>query len=361
MKIWVDAREFTPRGRTGIARYLENLFTAYVSSYDDEVILLSQHPACIPDALQAVCEVRQLPDGITGYIDHVVIPRIVGNDPDQLYFSPYYKTPIRGTFRRVSVIHDILFLRRNDLPNWKKVLTLIYLRMCARKVDFIMASSTYTKSDIQQLIPGVAEKIHVLYPDLSPFWFEKVAAADLPVPYFLYVGNFNPHKNVPLLIEAFAMFKKSNPGDKHHLVLVGGDTKHMDMVQGTIRANGLEATVEILQGVGDAKLKALYTGATVMVTASAYEGFGYPVVEAMACGCPVICSKDTSLGEISGNGSISLPVLTAEEISSALMKAACLSDVERDELTAQALIHIKQFSPGQTATNLHHMLMTING
>lgn len=361
MKIWVDAREFTPRGLTGIARYIEHLFSAYISAYSDEIVLLTYHPQCLPACLSDHCDVVQLPQRMTAYVDHVIIPRIIGRSPDDIFFSPYYKTPLTGYFKRISVIHDILFLRRNDLPMWKRILTLLYLRMCARKTNQLLVSSQFTKRDVGQVVKGVGDKLEVLYPDLSAVWFanEKTSQHELDAPYFLYVGNFNPHKNVPLLIKGFAAFKTEHPTAKHHLILAGGDKRNMQDVQACIQATECGDEIQIMPHISDEKLKTLYAGATGFVTASSYEGFGYPVVEAMACRCPVICSAETSLGEISGGCAVTLSSFTTDSVCNALRDIAYLSETARKELVDSAYKHIAMFAPGTAAMRLHGLLNLI--
>ncbi|NCC53080.1 MAG: glycosyltransferase family 1 protein [Spartobacteria bacterium] len=363
MNIFVDAREFTPRGPTGIARYLEHLFMPFTAGSSDDIIFLAAYPPCVPAALAARCEVVPVPAGPTAYVDHMVIPRIVRTRPDAVFFSPYYKTPLTGTFKRISVVHDILFLRRNDLPPWKKLLTLAYLYTCAHKVDCVLVDSEYTRKDVEQVVSGVANKLVVLYPDISAFWFEALpvegAASrleDIRSPYFLYVGNFNPHKNVDRLIEGFAAYRQAHPGEPAMLVLAGGDPTHLGQVHACAAACGYAKDILVLRQISDETLKALYTGATAFITASSYEGFGYPVVEAMACSCPVICSPGTSLGEISGGCALPLADPSTEHISRALRAIVELAPEERRVMTARAREHARRFFAGTAARELRIVL-----
>jgi glycosyltransferase involved in cell wall biosynthesis len=273
-----------------------------------------------------------------------------------IYFSPYYKTVFGGFFRRIVTVHDILFLRRRDVPAWRRMLIRHRLGRCVKKADMVLVDSGHTRSDVHRLLPGSEEKTVILYPDLGAAWQESVPdclAKEIRTryqrPYFLYVGNFNPHKNVQLLLEAFAEFRREEPHAEHLLLLVGGAK---EVAAPWISGHGLDSHVEVLSHVSDQELRALYGCASWFITASAYEGFGYPVVEAMQSGCPVICAPETSLSEVSGNICVPVRTLDRAGIVRAIHRAVHMTAGEREDMVDQGRKHVQQFAPGTAAQRL---------
>jgi glycosyltransferase involved in cell wall biosynthesis len=174
--------------------------------------------------------------------------------------------------------------------------------------------------------------------------------------YLLYVGNFKPHKNVDCLVEAFIQLP-SRLKEYYQLVLSGKLDEYSIRLVEKVKKLSLDGKVVFTGLVSDDDLPSLYSGATVFVFPSLYEGFGLPPLEAMACGTPVICSNKTSLPEVIGDGGVLVDPGRPEDFTNAI--ESLLSDQSvRDSISLKGLQRAREFSLGRTAKKL---LETIEG
>src|SRR5205085_12488654 len=137
-------------------------------------------------------------------------------------------------------------------------------------------------------------------------------------PYSLYVGNLEPRKNLERLIEAFARV----PAKDHQLVIVGNRWYHGAVAEQKARSLGLNGRVKFLGYVPREDLPAIFSGATALVYPSLLEGFGLPIVEAMACGAPVITSNNSSMKEVAADAALLVDPRNVNEITEALTRMA---------------------------------------
>lgn len=366
MKIGVDAREFVENGKTGIGRYLENLLAPLVRGGGLDFVLFVKRPEFVPASLRIPSvKIAGLPGLPTPVLDQVVLPRLAGREQVDLFFSPYYKVPLSGRFKRIIIVHDIMFLRRKELNPVMRMLVARRLRASTRKADVILVSSDFTGRDLNDFLPGLTGKIRRLYPDLSADWLKPVEPSHVSAlrktyadgkPFFLYVGNFNPHKNVDLLVRSFAQLVREKMAGDRLLLLAGGDAGNRSRIGKLVSGLGVAARVTIHSNVPDGDLRGLYAAADWFVTASGYEGFGYPVLEAMALGCPVICAPCTSLPEVVGNAALEISVLKVAGVMNALIRALKLPLAERRSLAEKGKIQAKLFRPGTTAAGFSRIL-----
>ncbi len=222
-----------------------------------------------------------------------------------VYFAPAHYAPRYCPFPIVVTIHDLSFyyfpqeFRKKDLfqlKNWTSYSLDI--------ASTVIAVSKTTKKDIKHFYSLPESRIHVVYNG-----FEKnvdkhkstiMQDYDLQKNKFLlYVGTLQPRKNVPTLIKAFKLFHEKNPEFK--LVLVGKKGWLYDSIFEEVKTQGLSETVIFTDYIPDADVSELYRNALCFVMPSLYEGFGIPILEAMAHNCPVISSHTSSLPEIGGD------------------------------------------------------------
>ena len=365
MKLCVDAREFTPRGTTGIARYLFNLVAPLTGRAGWEWILYARHPECVPLPLHVPnVTIRALPSWPDPLVDHLLFPQWIAKDRPDYFFSPYYKTPFRGGGQRVITVHDIMFLRIPTTPPLKTWIIHGLVDRSIRKADLILVDSDFTGRDLVDLFPASAPKIRRLYPDLDPAWatppdpgqVRDIQGALQSQPYVLYVGNFRPHKNVDLLVQAFSQWQATHPGQAYHLILAGGDPANVARIESRIQASPAAHRIHIRRAVSEDTLRALYAGAAGFITASCYEGFGYPVIEAFACQCPVLCHASTSVGELGADCTIPIPELTAPGVGRALETLASLTPEQRQALVAKGTRRARTFKAGTAAMEFERIL-----
>jgi glycosyltransferase involved in cell wall biosynthesis len=213
-------------------------------------------------------------------------------------------TPVAIPSRRarsVLTIHDLHFLRhpermaaemRRDFPR--------RVRHDAARAAAIVVSSAYTAADVTRTLGVPAARVH-LCPPGPPRWAEAVRAerASLPPAHILFLGTLEPRKNVGVLLEAYARLRDRRP-DAPPLVVAGAETPAAAAWRERARALHLDADVRWAGYVDEPTRRALFARACLLVLPSLDEGFGLPVLEAMACGVPVVVSSGGSLPEVAG-------------------------------------------------------------
>jgi glycosyltransferase involved in cell wall biosynthesis len=224
-----------------------------------------------------------------------------------VYHAVNYVLPPVKKAKRILSIHDLCFLRH---PEWAspKIVGPFQrtIRKHAHEADKVIACSESTKKEIVALLELPADRIRVIY-DAADALFQPVEpelaqkqtadALNITFPYMLFVGTREPRKNLGGLLKAFS--KANIP---HHLVIAGGSGWNSSELQEQVTRLNLEDKVHFTGYIHDRTLfPALYSAATAFVFPSWYEGFGLPVLEAMACGCPVIASNATSMPEVGGD------------------------------------------------------------
>ncbi len=228
--------------------------------------------------------------------------------------SPDFISPKFGARRLVSTVHDLTFLLHPEfLTEDGRRYYGGNIGPAVARADAIIAVSHATKSDLVNLLDVPAEKVHVIYEGISerfrPMSAEEIAPVltqfDLNPGYILFVGTFEPRKNVPGLLRAYAELR-TRRSDAPPLVLVGNRGWLFDEAMRLINSLKLTEHVRYFENLPDAELPALYNGAHCLSLTSHYEGFGFPVLEAMGCGVPVVISDRASLPEIAGGAALSV-------------------------------------------------------
>ena len=220
-----------------------------------------------------------------------------------------------------------------------------------RKAEAIIAVSENTKKDLLKYLQIPDNKITVVHNGVNHESFKPTYRPVLSSPYILYVGSERPRKNLGRLLEAFAELKKV-PGFTDLKLIKCGDPGRSDSFRDVtlqkIKELRLDSEVIFIDTISDDMLSAYYTSARVLVYPSLYEGFGLPVLEAMACDCPVIASNVSSLPEVAGDAALLFdPYNTSDMYNS--MKSILTDDILRDNLVKKGRIHCKAFSWQQTA------------
>jgi glycosyltransferase involved in cell wall biosynthesis len=240
----------------------------------------------------------------------------------------------------VLTIHDLSFERHPELMSRRD--RLVFRTMVPRSVRRaarVLAVSEWTKQDLVEQYGVPEEKVVVTPNGVDPIFSPRGARAD-GAPYALFVGTLQPRKDPLAAIEALALV----PGDLH-LVLVGPDKGSGDAARRTASRLGLNGRVEFAGHVEKGRLSELYRGATCLVFPSRYEGFGLPVVEAMASGTPVVAAAAGSVPEVAGDAAVLVepgdPVALAGGIERAL--------ADRERLVRVGLERAKQYSWAETA------------
>jgi glycosyltransferase involved in cell wall biosynthesis len=177
----------------------------------------------------------------------------------------------------------------------------------------------------------------------------KIQNPKSKIPYILCVGNLHPRKNLVRLLEAFVLLKKEHQ-IPHKLKIVGQTAWMFDEIFACVRNNNLENQVEFTGYLSQHELVLAYQNAAVAVYPSLYEGFGLPPLEAMACGCPVVCSSAASLPEVCGSAALLVDPLQPTSIARGIMQT--LTDTElKEKLIIEGLKQARQFTWENCALN----------
>jgi len=245
--------------------------------------------------------------------------------PDLCHFTNYL-APLAMSCPYIVTVYDMTVFITPRLHRFKKlVLDRTLIPRVARKAGAIITVSNSARKDILRYLKVPKEKVRVVmgaaspafHPITDPALLEAVRARHgLHKPYILYVGTIEPRKNLPRLVLAFANLKKR--GLPHKLVIVGQSGWHTEPIYAEIERLGLKSEVIFTGYVPFEDLPAIYTMAEAMAFPSLYEGFGLPVIEAMACGTPVVTSRSSSLIEVAGDAGLLVDPLSVEELEDAL-------------------------------------------
>jgi glycosyltransferase involved in cell wall biosynthesis len=257
--------------------------------------------------------------------------------------------------RRVATVHDVIpyvFPETSTRLDW--LIYHIWLPLAVRRVDVVITDSTVSKSGILRFLRVKPEKVSVIplaanarYRPLDPEAIRPALARyRVEPPYILYVGSLESRKNLPRLLEAYARLRELLPA--WTLVIVGARKWKFTPIFETVRRLALEPHVHFTGFVEEADLPALYNGADLFAFPSLYEGFGLPVLEAMACGTPVVTSNTSSLPEVAGDAALLVDPTDVEAIAAAM--ARVLTDPAlAQEMRGKGLAQASQFTWERTA------------
>jgi len=279
---------------------------------------------------------------------------------DLFHATDFVLPPTLPRARALLTVHDLSFVRVPEAasPPLRAYLETVVPRSVAA-ADHILADSKATKADLIDLYATPEEKITVLYSGVNRRVKrvedgKKLASTRAKhglagIDYILSVGTVQPRKNYGRVIEALARLR----GASHdlHYVIAGGSGWLEDEMLRTIDNHGMKEYVHLLGYVEDRELPALYTGARMVAMASLYEGFGLPILEAMACGAPVIASNVSSLPEVAGQAALLVDPYDCDAILEAILKLE--TDAEcRSKLIAAGYEQASRFSWERAAKQL---------
>jgi glycosyltransferase involved in cell wall biosynthesis len=278
--------------------------------------------------------------------------------PPDLLFVPAHVLPIWSPQRAVVTIHDLGYLH---YPAAHPLSRRLYLRLSTRwnawRATRILADSEATRRDIITYCKVPASKIDVVYLGVSP----RFAPVEDPVlvqsttarygiqsPYLLYVGTIQPRKNLLRLIDGWAAYVTSTPATPVTLVIAGKRGWLTEEIERRAVERGIAHRVRFTGYVDDDHLPALLSGAVAFLLPSLYEGFGLPVLEAQACGTPVLTSTTSSLPEVAGDAAILVDPTDTGAIRHGIARLIEDNDL-REQLRARGLARVAGWTWERTA------------
>ena len=331
----VDA-DVLGRRRTGDETYAAALLRELAGIADEErIVAITRRPELVPPGIEAFeLRARSQPVRMA-----VRLPRALRKLAPALGHFNYVVPPAyRGP--SVVTVHDLSFEFDPELMSRRdRFMFRTFVPRSARRADRVLAVSERTKRDLVEHY-GIAEERIVVTPNgVDPVFRPYGAVHDGP-PYALFVGGIQPRKDPLTAVEALALVD----GDLR-LVLVGDEKRGGDDVRSAVRRLGLEARVELAGYVEHEGLASLYRGAACLVFPSRYEGFGLPVLEAMASGTPVVATTAGAVPEVAGDAAVLVEPGDPEALAAGIRQA--LGDRER--LAAAGLERARRFTWSETA------------
>ncbi len=258
---------------------------------------------------------------------------------------------------QVTVVHDLLPLFfPAEYPRQQYYFRSLVPRVL-RSSRVLVADSESTRRDITQSYGIAPDKIRVVYPGYDPDTY-SANGSDRPLrsgegSYLLYVGNLLPHKNLLSLLDALAILRRRR---RARLIIRGdGQPAYARAVRERVETLGLGDLVSFQGYAAEGALRDLYAGAVCLVLPSLREGFGLPVLEAMACGTPVITSSSSSLPEVGGDAALRVDPHDAIDLADAMYRVLTDADL-RDDLRERGLKWVRAFSWRRTAEQISRLL-----
>jgi glycosyltransferase involved in cell wall biosynthesis len=256
----------------------------------------------------------------------LILPAAVMRFPYALYHYPNFDVPVLLRGPVVATCHDLEPLRHPELFSSPIVWFYRLFAQGLRRASHVITVSASTAHDVEQLLGIPPDRITPIHHGVDDRFTpaaddEKArcrAVYDLPATYVCYVGNTMPHKNLPRLIEAMALVVRHRPDAS--LMLVGAPDKYRPAVEAAVERFGLQRAVRFLGRVPEADLPAIMSAAAVFAFPSLYEGFGLPVLEAMACGTPVVTSTRASLPEVVGDAAATVDPLDSSGLAEQILR-----------------------------------------
>ncbi len=368
--VGIDARALSNINKyRGIGRYTAHIVESIISQATDLNFILFGYGENPPDNMLCpdlwnIVDWVEIPVVGKGKeypspLEYLTFAKVVANSGVSLFHGIDHNLTPFLKCKSIVTVHDlILLVLRGPYLGPKSYLWITAHRKAAQKASAVIAVSESTRKDVHRLWKIPLEKIHVIYEGVS-YGFEHVdhdslesylEVHDIKEPYFLYMGGFDPRKNIHNMLLAFKRFLKITRSS-HKLVLCGNVSGFEDYLRSEIADMGLDQSILMPGFVSDEDLPYLLSGAEALVFVSVYEGFGLPAVEAMSLGTPVIASRSSSLPEILTGAGVLVDPFDPEDIARAML-VICSDAKFRDSLVRLGLEKAKEFTWEKAASRI---------
>lgn len=359
MRIGVDGLRLSGQ-RLGIGRYIEYLLTYWsgMLSADERVLVYVREPVDLGElGLTEAFEIRVLPSRLAGMAWESLVLARRWRETDVL-FCPSYTIPLPYRGKVVVATHSVNEAEPGTHPWWYHLTYRQRNRLSARLADAVIVPSQTTREHVERLY-GVRPSAITIVPEGAPNSFAPVTDESLlpetrrrylgeDVPYVLFVGKASQRRNIPALIEAFARVKRAE-GLPHKLLLFGPNVLDLPLDE-LVASLGIPGGVVQTDGhiARHEEILPVYSGADLFVHPTAAEGFSLTIVEAMACGLPVITVGRGAVAEIVGDAAITVDAPTPDLLEDAIRRVLTDEPLRRD-FAARALERSRLFRLQATA------------
>lgn len=286
---------------------------------------------------------------------HWYLSRLVRSRNFDVLHAPAFVTPVPCPCPTVVNIHDLSFriFPEHFGSRWPQYLTSV-MPSILQAVSAVICGSQHAKQELLKFYNVAENKVHVVHNGIDHGRFNPAATMEadwartmgLHENYILHVGDLSGRKNIPRLLAAIALLRSAGKLGTRQLALVGPESSGMAgaaEIHKTIRDLDLAGSVVLLGRVADRHVPGLYLHASVLVMPSLYEGFGFPVLESMAVGTPVVASNTSSIPEVAGSAAILVPPTDVQALACAIAEVTSNAKTAAG-LRAKGLIQAKKFS-----------------
>jgi glycosyltransferase involved in cell wall biosynthesis len=372
MRILIDIRLLSRGGTTGIPGYTRDLVQALIEQHPEHEYVLFYNsfrtPQPLPSSWYQLPHVRivnrRIPNRLLSILVRLTgwpsIETLTGVASADIVWSPHLDLITAARTPHVLTIHDLSFIHYPQFFSRKYHLWSWLQDQCGqvRRMKVGIAVSRFTKADVVTTLGVQPEQITVVYsgvhpsfkptPASSPALAAYQQAHQITGPYLLSLCTLEPRKNIALLIAAFTELKKDSRFADYQLVIAGRPGYRAGQIKALIAASPVRESIKLIPEVRDDDRVLLYGGARVFVAPTFFEGFGFPVLEAQACGVPVIASDRTSLPEILGTTALFMSPWSVSELVTHLRTIELRSEV-RENIQAAGKKNAARFSWAQAA------------
>ncbi|MGD0436132.1 MAG: glycosyltransferase family 1 protein [Bryobacteraceae bacterium] len=374
LRIVVDTRRVSD---FGIGTYIRNLVCSLARiDTSNFYTLIASSPsvpefAGLPANFTTAVYARKSKSGLAQLGYSAFLRRIEAD----LFHMPLNAVPLWMPKPYLVTIHDMSTLLFANEPGYRNSLRRFYLRRGLLRADRVIAVSSATRHDVVSVLGIPASRIRVVYNAPDPVFRPLPDASNAPgsedgyppeiqlvleryrihYPFLLYVGRTNPQKNIPRLVEAFAVLRGEIQDQERYrdlrLIIIGDEISQNPALRQAVIQSRMEGSVRFLGFVPIETLRAFYQAAAAFVFPSLYEGFGLPPLEAMACGAPVICSGVSSLPEVVGDAVITVNPENVFDIARGMREVLLDAELRR-RLIGRGFEQVRKFSWDRTATQV---------
>jgi glycosyltransferase involved in cell wall biosynthesis len=350
MKIGVNALYLLPGAVGGTEIYLRQLLRAIARVDRENEYLVFTNRETGLDLVPDSPRFRYCPQPVAAshrpsriLYEQFRLPSILKRERVDVLFNPGFTAPCFTSIPMVTVFHDLQHVRhseyfkRIDLPFWR-----LLLWQSAKRSRSLIAVSEATRKDILEYYADVPpERVVTVRHGVEEEFFQIERHIDEGSPYLLSVSTLHPHKNIERLLRVFKRLSKLQPTLR--LILAGMRGFHTERIEGLIRRSELSNAVTITGWIPREQLYRLYAEAKAFVYPSTFEGFGMPVLEAMAAQVPVACSAIPALKEIAGDAALFFDPASESEMHAAIERLL-LERVTAEAMAVRGVMQARQFT-----------------